>query len=42
MLSKMLEIARKTDGYFDPTIGKRLTELGYGKMELQIDKSLPS
>jgi thiamine biosynthesis lipoprotein len=38
MLSKMLEIARKTDGYFDPTIGKRLTELGYGKMELQIDK----
>jgi thiamine biosynthesis lipoprotein ApbE len=21
----------KTDGYFDPTVGKRLTELGYGK-----------
>lgn len=38
MLVKMLDIARYTDGYFDPTIGKRLTELGYGKKELQIDK----
>jgi hypothetical protein len=27
----MLELATKTDGYFDPTVGKRLTELGYGK-----------
>lgn len=31
MLSFALDVARKTDGYFDPTIGKRLTELGYGK-----------
>lgn len=31
MLTYMLELARKTGGYFDPTIGKRLTELGYGK-----------
>ena len=29
MLEKMLEIAAATDGYFDPTVGKRLTELGY-------------
>jgi thiamine biosynthesis lipoprotein ApbE len=29
MLKFMLEIAEKTDGYFDPTVGKRLTELGY-------------
>ncbi len=38
MLMVMLEIAKNTDGYFDPTIGKRLTELGYGKKELQIKK----
>ena len=25
----MLEMAQKTCGYFDPTVGKRLTELGY-------------
>jgi thiamine biosynthesis lipoprotein ApbE len=31
MLTYMLDIARRTDGYFDPTIGKRLTELGYGR-----------
>jgi thiamine biosynthesis lipoprotein len=30
MLIKMLEIARNTDGYFDPTIWKKLTELWYG------------
>lgn len=30
MLSFMLNVARNTDGYFDPTVGKRLTELGYG------------
>jgi FAD:protein FMN transferase len=30
MLLFALDIARKTDGYFDPTVGKRLTELGYG------------
>jgi len=27
MLSLMLDISRRTDGYFDPTVGKRLTEL---------------
>lgn len=35
MLVTMLEIAKNTDGYFDPTVWKRLTELGYGKKELQ-------
>ncbi len=30
MLSKMLDIAKNTDGYFDPTIGKILTKLWYG------------
>ncbi len=30
MLTSMLRIAHGTHGYFDPTIGKRLTELGYG------------
>jgi FAD:protein FMN transferase len=30
MLSYILDLATKTDGYFDPTVGKRLTELGYG------------
>lgn len=29
MLGTMLHLARKSDGYFDPTIGKRLRELGY-------------
>lgn len=32
MLLFMLDISRKTDGYFDPTVGKRLTELGYGNV----------
>jgi thiamine biosynthesis lipoprotein ApbE len=36
MLEYMLEVARETDGYFDPTVGKRLMELGYGNRELQI------
>ena len=31
MLECMLDLAKKSDGYFDPTVGKRLTELGYGK-----------
>jgi len=30
MLLYALEVAKKTQGYFDPTVGKRLTELGYG------------
>jgi thiamine biosynthesis lipoprotein ApbE len=29
MLEFMLSVSRQTDGYFDPTVGKRLTELGY-------------
>ena len=29
MLLYTLEVACKTDGYFDPTVGNRLTELGY-------------
>lgn len=29
MLTSMLDIARRTLGYFDPTVGKRLSELGY-------------
>lgn len=33
MLSMMLDIAANTNGYFDPTVGKKLTELGYGKKE---------
>ena len=31
MLGYMLSVSANTDGYFDPTVGKRLTELGYGK-----------
>jgi thiamine biosynthesis lipoprotein ApbE len=31
MLDFMLALSKKTDGYFDPTVGKRLTELGYGR-----------
>lgn len=29
MLLFSLDVANKTDGYFDPTVGRRLTELGY-------------
>jgi len=39
MLSFALEVAQKTDGYFDPTIGKRLRDLGYGNRETEIRKS---
>lgn len=34
MLRIMRKIAHESDGYFDPTIGKRLTELGYGNQEI--------
>lgn len=37
MLNKMLEIARNTNGYFDPTIWKRLTELWYGNKNIWFD-----
>jgi thiamine biosynthesis lipoprotein ApbE len=33
MLSFALELADKTDGYFDPTIGSVLSRLGYGKKD---------
>ncbi len=33
MLEISLQIAQKSDWYFDPTIWKRLTELGYGNPE---------
>jgi thiamine biosynthesis lipoprotein ApbE len=29
MLAYMLAVSANTDGYFDPTVGKRLIELGY-------------
>jgi thiamine biosynthesis lipoprotein ApbE len=32
MFSYALELARRTDGYFDPTVGKKLRELGYGNL----------
>lgn len=31
MLSFALSLAEKTHGYFDPTIGKQLSRLGYGR-----------
>ncbi len=31
MIEYALIVAQSTNGYFDPTIGKRLTELGYGR-----------
>jgi thiamine biosynthesis lipoprotein ApbE len=39
MLEFMLDVARETDGYFDPTVGKRLTELGYGNTQIENRKS---
>lgn len=33
MLDFSLELARQTHGIFDPTIGSRLTQLGYGSRE---------
>ena len=30
MIIFALDLAKRSDGYFDPTVGKRLTELGYG------------
>jgi thiamine biosynthesis lipoprotein len=36
MLNKMLEIAKNTDGYFDPTIWKKLTELWYGNQKTNL------
>jgi thiamine biosynthesis lipoprotein ApbE len=34
MIEYALEVAQNTNGYFDPTIGKRLTELGYGNKNI--------
>ncbi len=39
MFSYSLELAAKTDGYFDPTVGKRLRALGYGNPETAIRTS---
>lgn len=39
MLSYALELARKTDGYFDPTVGKRLRDLGYGHPDTEVRTS---
>lgn len=33
MLSFALEVAKNTDGYFDPTIAATLASLGYGREE---------
>ncbi|GAB0174342.1 MAG: FAD:protein FMN transferase [Candidatus Altimarinota bacterium] len=30
MLTYALDVSKRTGGYFDPTVGKRLSELGYG------------
>ena len=35
MIEYALSVAKNTNGYFDPTIGKRLTELGYGNKNIQ-------
>jgi FAD:protein FMN transferase len=37
MLQYMLQVARDTDWYFDPTVGKRLTELWYGNRKLEVE-----
>ncbi len=34
MIVFALDLAKRTDGYFDPTVGKRLTELGYGNRHI--------
>lgn len=36
MLTFALDLAKKTDGYFDPTIGKRLRDLGYGNPDTRV------
>ncbi len=35
ILSFALNLAKISDGYFDPTIGKKLSELGYGNTKLE-------
>lgn len=35
MLVFALDLAKVSDGYFDPTIGKRLSELGYGNTKIE-------
>lgn len=36
MITFALDLAKKTDGYFDPTVGKRLRDLGYGNPATQV------
>ncbi len=39
MLICALDVAHATDGYFDPTVGKRLRELGYGNPDTAVSLS---
>jgi len=39
MLTCALDVAQATDGYFDPTVGKRLRELGYGNPDTAVSLS---
>jgi len=34
MIEYAIKVAKNTNGYFDPTVGKRLTELGYGNKNI--------
>lgn len=40
MLSYMLGLSRQTDGYFDPTVWKTLTNLGYGNRKIIAEDSI--
>ncbi len=40
MIIFALDLAHKTRGYFDPTVGKRLTELGYGNPATRVQADL--
>lgn len=36
MIEYAIKVAKNTNGYFDPTIGKRLTEMWYGNREIRV------
>ncbi len=40
MITFMLEVAKKSSGYFDPTVWKRLTELWYGNKKIATKNNL--
>ncbi len=42
MLGMMLDLSEKSGGYFDPTVWKRLTELGYGKVTHTVSELVES